>query len=294
MSDLRGIGKKAPDGKPLQRKPLIKPDFPEMIEVNNERELLGLARKLEERIAAQPEFSVMLLANPVLALRAYGVKLSPQLEHHVLTSLRHPPKLRARRRDLEASLEKALGEPPRPTEPEWLAGLVHTTRKLPPREIGKLEPAYKPPLSAERIATLRAKRPPATSRYPGVRRLPVKFALGVAPSRPTIRRLDLDAALPRLEPARTAPTALTIEQAWFYKDDPVVRDAVELGVIIRRGFHFSTPDEFRRTMQGERVDAFRAFVGKVGIKSAARKAPPGPKSPGPKLARPKSPGPKRK
>lgn len=248
--------------------PLSPPQPHDAIVVGSHTQLLAMARPLAARLRDDPAFSVMLLANPVLALRDYGIRLSPEMEHHVLTTLRHPPKLRARRAELEASLERALGTVARPTDPEWLAGLVFKTRAITPREIAGLEPVYRPPLNADALARLRAQRPAATTRYPGPRRIKVVFGMGVAPGRPALRRLDLDAALPELGAAPTAPATLTLEQAWFYKDDPIVHDAVELGTIVRRGFPFKTPAEYRALAEGRRADAFRTFVRAVGVRSA--------------------------
>lgn len=252
------------------RAPLVRPRQNDDITITTHRELVVMAKTLAKRLGDDPDFSVMLLANPVLALREYGVKLTPELEHHVLTTLRHPPKLRTRREELEASLEKALGEVPKPTDPAWLARLVFEKREIEPREISGQEPVYKPALNAGTIANIRGRLPAATSRYPGIRRIKVVHRMGVAPSRPTLRRIDLDAPLPDLRPAKKPPSELTIEQGWFYKDDAIVRDAVELGIIIRRGFPFKTPAEFRELAEGKKADAFRTFVRAVGIRTADR------------------------
>lgn len=271
--------KNAPDNKNLTEKPLrfsvnpvVEPIFKQKIKVRNEKELLAVSRELAKRLTEEPEFSIMLFANPVLALRAYGFELSKMLEHHVLTSLRHPPILRNRRAELEASLEKKLGSPPNPTNPKWLAELVHVQRKLKPCAVEVLKPAYKPHLSAGRVAAIRARHPAATNRYPEARRIKVRHRMGVAPAKDTIRRLDLDAELSELPSASAKAKSLTLEEAWFYKDDPVVRDAVELGIIIKRGFPFATPAEFRKIAKGESVDGFRAFIDTVGVKNARKSA----------------------
>ncbi len=257
----------------LALSPLPKPRQQPAIKVESERELLLMARDLKARVADDPEFSVLLLANPVLALKAYGIELSPAMADHVLRSLRHPPQLRSRRAELEASLEKTLGEVPRPTDPAWLAKLVFQTRKLAPRDLKGLSPAYGPEIFDKAIARLNEARPAPTSRYPGVRRLQVTQRLAVAPTKPALRRLDLGAPVPASKPANDLPKTLSLEEAWFYKGDPVVADAVELGQIVRRAIPFRTPDEFRKLQSGELVDVFRAFVRKVGVKDTKR-APP--------------------
>lgn len=229
-----------------------------------------MARPLAKRLAADPEFSVMLLANPVLALEKYGIKLTDRLRSHVLQALRHPKALRDRRAALEHELEHKLGERPKPNDPKWLANRVFVERKLSPRQTEAASPAYREEDPGGIVASLKAARLPGTNRYPEVRRIQVTARLGVAPSPPTIRRLDLDAPLPDLPPASAVPVSLTLEQAWFYKDDPVVRDLVELGTIERRGFRFRTPADFRAIAKGEKVDGFRAFVRAVRVDAGKR------------------------
>lgn len=252
-------------------RPLKPPKSNDTITIRSHRELFAKSGEIARRVESDPEFSVMFLANPVLALESYGIKLSREIQHHVLNSLRHPPKLRQRREELEARLEKELGAPAKPTDPKWMAGLVFATRRLTPRSIGRREPAYKPPLNAESIARLQAARPKGGRRYATDRRIGVKFTLRVDEAKNAIRRLDLDAELPVLKNATKAPASLTLEKAWFYKDDPVVRDSVELGQIMRRGFPFRTPVEFRDIAEGKKVDGFRRFIGRVRVREVPRK-----------------------
>lgn len=240
------------------------------ITVNTERELLAMAKPLAKRIAADPAFSVMLLSNPVLALQRYGIRLTPRLRSHVLRALRFSRPLAARHDALLASLTEALGEAPRPGDPAWLAALAFERRGLEPRNIKGLTPCYRSEDPGGVLARLDASRPAATARYPQHRHIPVATRLGVAAPSPSVRRLDLDARLPPLERARKAPATLSLEEAWFYKDDALVRDAVELGQIERRAFPFRTPAEFRAIERGERVDAFRAFIRAVRVKPAPR------------------------
>lgn len=246
------------------------PDALKPIAIKTHRELFAKSREMAERVRDNPEFSVMFLSNPVLALEAYGIKLSPELRHHVMDTLRHPPKLRARRAELEASLEEALGEKAKPTDEAWMADLVFRKRKIEPRDIGSGEPAYKPALNAASVERLQKARPKATKRYSGQRRSKVQFSLTVAPPSNTLRRMDLDADVPDMKPAAKAPKSLTLEEAWFYKDDAIVKEAVELGQIMRRGFPFRTPAEFRAIAKGEKVDAFRRFVRAVRIREVTQ------------------------
>ena len=245
--------------------PLEKPQEHSTITVNTERELLAMARQLGKRLAADPQFSVMLLSNPVLALEKYGIKLTDRMRSHVLQALRHPKALRERRAELEHRLEKVLGEDPRPCDPKRLAHYLFGLRKLAPRQTEGLSPAYREEDPGGIVASLRQSRRAATHRYPGVRRIPVQTRLGVAPSPPAIRRLELAAKRPEQKPAERAPAELSLEQAWFYKDDPVARDIVELGTIERRAFRFRTPGDFRAIAKGDKVDGFRAFVTAVRV-----------------------------
>lgn len=260
-------------GKPVNSRRILRPLEPpknyETITIKNHRELFVKSKEIARRVEEYPEYSVMFLSNPVLALEAYGVKLSRELQHHVLNTLRHQPRLRARREELEAKLEEQLGELAKPLDAAWMAGLVFQRREIAPRTIGKRVPSYKPALNAAAIERLQAARPAGRQRYAGERLSKVRFSLKVAPERRAVRRMDLDADLPPLKPAAKAPARLTLEQAWFYKDDPVVRDAVELGQIMRRGFPFRTPAEFRDIAGAKRVDAFRRFVRGVHLKEAA-------------------------
>lgn len=245
--------------------PLASPREHEEVVVETERELLAMARPLAKRIKEDPQFSAMLLANPVLALKEYGIKLSPELQDHVLQALRHPKALRDRRAALEASLEETLGEKPRPNDGAWLAKLAFGTRKLQPRDTKGKSPALKTYDPDGFIERRKKARLPNTNRYPGERRIPVTTSIGLTPVMPSVRRLDLDAPLPELAYTDKAPDKLGLEEAWFYKDDPVVRDALELGIIEKRAFPFRIPDDFRKIQSAEKVDAFRAFVREVRI-----------------------------
>jgi hypothetical protein len=240
----------------------------ERIAVKTHRELLAVARTLAARIQKNPEFSVMLLANPVLALEQYGIELTKEMQHHILDTLRHPPKLRARRKELEASLEAALGERAKPNDAQWLARLVFEVRQLPPSDTREASPSYRSALDPRIVERLQRLRPRASKRYQGARGHRMQAAVGLAAWRPSVRLLDLDAEPPELPPARQVPKRLTLEEGWFYKRDPIVRDAIELGQIERRAFPFRTPAQFRDLASGKKLDAFGAYVRTVRIPRA--------------------------
>jgi hypothetical protein len=248
--------------------PLPVPRANKIVKVETHRQLLAMARTLSARLEEDPQFSVMLLANPVLALKYYGIELNAEMQQHVLNTLRHPPKLRARREKLEKFLAKKLGEPAKPNDSGWMARLVFEVRGLKPRDLKDSVPVYKSPFNTGMIKRLHELRPAATNRYKGVRRSAVKSVVGVAPWSPSVRLMDMDATPPDLPAAHRATKTLTLEQAWFYKDDPIVKAAVELGQIERRGFPFQMPAGFRDLLAGKKVDAFRAFVRTIRIPGA--------------------------
>lgn len=237
------------------------------IEIATHRGLLEQQRDIAARIAAEPDLGVMLLINPVLALERMGVKLTPEVAHHVLHTIQHPRAMRERRDELEASLLEALGEVPHPTDAVWNARLLFTLRELPALEIGDHVPAFLPPIGDQLRKGLDALRPAATRRYPQPRLLPPRSRVGSVPWKESLRRLDLAAPAPALPHAEHAPDAVPLEDLWFYKDlDTVVHDALELGVIQRGGFPFHTPDSFRQILEGRKSNAFRYWIKSVRFK----------------------------
>ena len=231
------------------------------ISIKDHRVLATAQTAIAERINADPDFSVMLLINPVVALEEMGVKLSPQVRSHILHVLQHPASMRSRRDELEQKLTSVLGEAPRPNDEEWTAGFLFVTRKLKPLAIADAKPVFKAPLNADIIRNIDRLRPPASKRYPQPRLLAVKSSAGIRPWQEAVRRLDLDAPAPALPPADRAPDKVPLEDLWFYKDlDPVVHDVLELGVIQRRSFPFLSPDRFRKILDGTEQNAFRSWI----------------------------------
>lgn len=239
------------------------------LRIDSHRALAARQNVLAERVRANPELSVMLLINPVLAFRELGVELSPEMASHVLHAIQHPPGLRSRRDELEQSLKKALGEPALPTDPAWNARLLFLLRKLKPLAIDATKPAYTPPLGQVEAQKLNDLRPKGGMRYPKPRLLAPMARVGSVPWKESLRRLDLKAPAPTLPAADVAPDTVPLEDLWFYKDlDPVVHDALELGVIQRRAFPIHSPDSFRKVMSGEKPNAFRKWVKSVRFNPA--------------------------
>jgi hypothetical protein len=239
----------------------------EPLAIDSHRALVVKQREIAARVDAAPELALMLFINPVLAFERMGVKLSPEMAHHVLHAIQHPRALRTRRDELEASLREALGEPAQPTDPTWNWHLLFDLRKLAPLAIGDAVPVYRPPLGQQESAKLHALRPPGTNRYPQPRLLPPRNRVGSVPWKESLRRIDLDAPAPALPQADRVPERVPLEDLWFYKDlDPVVRDALELGVIQRRAFPVHSPDSFRQILEGSKTNAFRLWITSIRFK----------------------------
>lgn len=250
----------------------VKPVAFEPLAISSHRALAGRQKEIAERVAAAPELGVMLLINPVLAFERLGVKLSPEIAHHVLHAIQHPTALRTRRDELEAKLKKALGEPAQPTNASWNRHLLFDLRKLAPLEIGAAVPVYTPPLGEQESAKLHALRPTPTRRYPQPRLLSPRNRVASVPWKESLRRIDLHATAPRLPAANEAPEEVPLEDLWFYKDqDELVHDALELGVIQRRAFPVHSPDSFRQILEGQKSNAFRTWIKSVRFNPAGEK-----------------------
>jgi len=244
----------------------------EPITLETHRDLLRHQAEIAARLAAEPHVSVMLLINPVLGMERVGVRMSPEITRHVLHTIQHPTGLRTRRDELEETLRKALGETPRPTDPCWNAHLLFALRNLAPLEIGTRTPAYKPPLGEEESRKLHSLRPAGGVRYPQPRLLPSRARVSSVPWKESLRRIDLAAAAPECPRAKERPESVPLEDLWFYKDlDPLVHDALELGVIQRRAFPIHSPDSFRQILKGRKSNAFLLWIDRLGFKSEPRR-----------------------
>lgn len=265
LSVRRGQAKYPRPARPVEAlaAPVKPVDF-EPLKISSHVALAGRQKEIAARVAAAPDLGVMLLINPVLALEQLGVKLSPEIAHHILHAIQHPTALRARRDELQAKLKEALGEPAQPTVATWNRHLLFELRNLMPLMIGEKLPVYHPPLGQEESAKLHALRPAATQRYPQPRLLSPRNRVASVPWKESLRRIDLTAAAPKLPPARKPPEQVPLEDLWFYKDqDELVRDALELGVIQRRAFPVQSPDSFRKILERQKSNAFLAWIRSV-------------------------------
>ena len=244
--------------------PIPPPPHAPSIEVRSRRELVTKRDEIMARINAQPERSVMFLINPVLAMKDLGVELSNDVVDHILHRMQHPVELRKRRESLEASLAKELGEAPRPQDSAWVSQLLFEKLKLKPLATAGQAPRYLQPINEEVLARLKRRRPAAKPRYPGARRIGASSRVTVSGWNPAIRRLDLKTPSPMAPAASAAPKEVTLEDLYFYKDlNETARQVLELGIIQRQSFPFHTPDAYRRIREGQKANAFRAWIRSV-------------------------------
>lgn len=225
----------------------------------------GLAKHQDEifaRFAQHPQFSPLLLINPVLAFAEMGVKLSPDVADHVLRAIQHPPKVRQRRGEIEKRLAASFDGPAQPLDPKWVARALFEKLKLVPLDTQGLAPSYRPAIEPETLARLQAQRPVLRRAVTTGLKRPLRgTTISLAEPRPSTRRMDLDAALPKLAVAAQAPAEVTLEQLYFYKDSsPVARDLLELGVLQRRSFPIHSGDSYRKIRAGEKPNAFRSWI----------------------------------
>jgi hypothetical protein len=243
----------------------------EPLDVKTHRELAVYGPEIMKRLNSRPDIAVMMFINPVLAMQDVGVRLTAELTDHVLRATQHTPALRKRRDALEAELSRTLGEKARPNDPAWVSELLFKKLALEPLSTGGREPPYRVAPNAAILERLRKKRPTIRHRYPGERLIKRKAVLRVRVWNPAVRRLDLDAAVPDLEPAREAPREVPLETLWFYKDrHPTARAVLELGILERQSFPFHTPDTYRQILDGRRPNAFRAWFRRVTFKERPR------------------------
>jgi hypothetical protein len=237
---------------------------PEPIEVTDHRMLLTRQAELFERLHANPEAARLLLINPVLAFGEVGVSFSPEISRHILHTIQHPPALRRRREELEERLERELGTPPRPNDPGWVSEVLFERLKIRPLATTGHEPVYTFPLPEGTLERLKGFRREPNPRYPPTQRARRGMTLKLAPWRPAFRRMDLDAPLPKLQAARTAPKEVDLETLYFYREShPLARDLLELGIIQRRSFPIHSGDSYRKIRSGEKPNAFHAWIRRV-------------------------------
>ena len=241
----------------------------EPITITTHEELAAGYGEVARRFNENHALSSLLLINPVLAFKEVNVLVSTEISRHILHTMQHPPALKQRRETLENSLRESLQEAPQPNNPAWVAELLFTKLKITPLNISGQVPVYKPPINSEGIAAMQALRPQPRQKN----QVPVKqqgtFRIRIREWNAAVRRMDLEAPVGELPSADEAPSEITLEDLFFYKDqNPLLRDLLELGIIQRRAFPFHSGDSYRKIKNGEKPNAFRAWIRSVKFSEA--------------------------
>ncbi len=229
--------------------------------IQSREELAAAAAKIVARLNRNPELAKAMLLNPAAAIQETGYKLAPEVFGHILRTVRHSKATAARRAELEARLEKELGEPPQPLDSDWLKRILFERLRVPPLDTGGREPVYREAISGslrERLEKFR----------PRLRRTSVKTPKplhGVAIQTDLTHRwpgrFDLEAELGDLPRAAAPPERVDLNTLYFYKDShPLVRDLIELAVIQRSSFPLHTPESYRKVRSGEKPSPLRTWI----------------------------------
>lgn len=241
----------------------------EQITIGSHDELATSYGEVARRFNENPELSSLLLINPVLAFKEVNVLVSTEISRHILHAIQHPPVLKQRREALENSLRESLLETPQPNNPVWVAELLFTKLKMKPLNTSGQAPVYKPPINIEGIAALQALRPQPRQKNKVTVTQKGTSRVHVREWNAATRRMDLDAPLGQMSAADTAPVEITLNELFFYKDqNPLLRDLLELGIIQRRAFPFHSGDSYRKIKNGEKTNAFRAWIRSVKFSDA--------------------------
>lgn len=239
-------------------------DF-DKLAIQDRRELVTKQREILHRLNTNPELAVLLAINPALALKEVGVDLSKEAAHHVLRTFRYPRELRQRRQELEECLKAALNEKAQPNNPKWVSRLLFEKLQLQPLDTQGQTPKYIEPIDSttmERLQALRPK-PERRERYTNLRSVR-ETVLALIPPPSSARRMDLNAALPALQPACEIPQQVTLEELYFYKDShPLVYKVLELGILQRQAFPIQTGSSFRQIKRGEKKNALYSWITSV-------------------------------
>ncbi|MCP4290136.1 MAG: hypothetical protein GY792_37980 [Gammaproteobacteria bacterium] len=234
------------------------------LEINSHRKLVSNYGAIVQRINEQPELSVLLLINPVLALKELNIKVSKPISNHILHAMQHTPLLKKRREALENELAEKLGNTPQPNNPKWLANLLFNELKIKPLAIRGEMPVYKSALDPKRLAALQKLRPEPRRKYKAPVRRRGNLRLQVAQWNGAARRMEIDAPVPELGVLDAAPKEVTLEELFFYKDlSPDLKNLLELGIIQRQGFPFHSGDSYRKVKNGSKANAFRGWIRSV-------------------------------
>lgn len=202
----------------------------------------------------------MLFANASLAFKDAGVDLSPAISNHLLHTVRQSKSATTQRERLTEQLQKALGEKPRPSDPGWLATTVFTKLKVKALDTAGHEPTYEP--SIPEVVQERLRKHLAPASRP---RLPARTS-GQPAAPPVLFRLDLDAPVPQLDPAKKTPKALPLPQLWFYLGaHDLVRPLLELGILEVSVMATLTREQYEQVRAGRKTGGFLDWVNTVSF-----------------------------
>ena len=174
----------------------------------------------------------------------------------MLHTVRQSAAATTRRERLIAQLRKSLGVVPHPSDPSWLATTLFTRLELTPLATKGHDAVYQPAIPADIEETLRGHLPPASRP-----RLPAR---GSTTPRKIPWRLDLDSVVPALPSARKAPSAVALDELWFYLDaHELVRPLLELGILEVSVLPTLTRTQYEAVKAGKPTGGFLDWVDSV-------------------------------
>lgn len=236
------------------------------LSITSHRDLIGKRTAMVAALTSDPDRARLLFANPALAFREAGVTLSPAIANHITHAIQQPPRVRTRREELTAMLTKALGEAPRPSDPEWTATTLFDSLKVAPLQVAGHEPAYIPAVPADSLDRLRGLLPQGDR----VAARPVPASTAPVP----VWRLDLEAAVPQLPRARRRPRKVSLPELWFYLGKhELVHPLLELGILQVSVMRVLTREEYAKVRDREIAPGFIGWIDTVEF-PRQRKAPP--------------------
>ena len=182
------------------------------------------------------------------------MQLSAGISNHVLHTIRQSAAAATRREQVAAELREALGVVPHPSDPQWLARTLFTNLKLTPLATMGHQPVYHPAIPLATQEKLRAHLPPRTRP-----RVPARTSSSAQKQLPW--RLDLDADVPQLGKARSAPKKVTLQDLWFYLNaHEFVKPLLQLGILEVSVMPTLTREQYDAVKAGEPAGGFLDWI----------------------------------
>lgn len=240
------------------------------IKIESHEELAASFAQVAQRFTENLELSTLLLINPVLAFKEINVNVSSKISRHILHTLQHPPVLAQRQTTLVRILKESWHELAQPNNPEWVSELLFTKLKLRPLDTSGHSPAYKPAINSKDILALQALRPQPRKKNKVAVKRQGTFRIRIKQRETTLRRMDFEASPAELPYTDEIPSEVTLEELFFYTNQhPLLKNLLELGIITRRSFPFHSGDSYRKIKNGEKPNAFRAWIRSVKFTNTA-------------------------